>query len=318
MSNERADEFLPWRGRLTPADALPEQGLEEKELTWQRLAERLQKKPRRRFAAWWIAAACFVLAFLPASHLFRTRPAHPPRIALHPAARQPVAPLRGSRRERPTVSPAAAATAQPAVTAPPAATVPPAVSVPAAATVRPAVSVPAAVIVPAVVKTLGPTGRRPTPESNYGEFATIKKTQPGLPPSSADTARVARPGTRDIVPTGALLAAIAPLTPPEGRGEPTPDRRGEPTPDRRGEPTPDLRGEPIPENRREPTPDRAAARRPLRIVYLNELDKTSGLSPVAGNRPPALRLGAAANTADWTANQQNTSLLKIDLTSHNH
>ena len=314
MSNERADEFLPWRGRLTPADALPEQGLEEKELTWQRLAERLQKKPRRRFAAWWIAAACFVLAFLPASHLFRTRPAHPPRIALHPAARQPVAPLRGSRRERPTVSPAAAATAQPAV------------SVPAAATVRPAVSVPAAVIVPAVVKTLRPTVRRPMPESNYGEFATIKKTQPGLPSSSADTARVARPGTRYIVPTGALLAAIAPLTPPEGRGEPTPDRRGEPTPDlrgeptpdRRGEPTPDLRGEPIPENRREPTPDRAAARRPLRIVYLNELDKTSGLSPAPGNRPPALRLGAAANTADWTANQQNTSLLKIDLTSHNH
>ena len=286
MSNERADEFLPWRGRLTPADALPEQGLEEKELTWQRLAERLQKKPRRRFAAWWIAAACFVLAFLPASHLFRTRPAHPPRIALHPAARQPVAPLRGSRRERPAVSPAAAAT------------------------VPPAVSVPAAVIVPAVVKTLRPTGRRPMPESNYGEFATIKKTQPGLPSSSADTARVARPGTRYIVPTGALLAAIAPLTPPEGRGEPTPDRRGEPTPD--------LRGEPIPENRREPTPDRAAARRPLRIVYLNELDKTSGLGPAPGNRPPALRLGAAANTADWTANQQNTSLLKIDLTSHNH
>jgi hypothetical protein len=92
MSNERPNEFLSWRGQLTPPDALPEQGLEDKELSWQRLAERLQREPRRRGIAWWIAAACLILAFFfPATHLFRTRPTHPNRIAHRPPAqREPV------------------------------------------------------------------------------------------------------------------------------------------------------------------------------------------------------------------------------------
>jgi hypothetical protein len=95
MSNERADEFLSWRGRLTAPDALPEQGLEDKELSWQRLAERLQKQPRH-YIAWWIAAACLILAFfLPTTHLFRGRPAHPGRpnrVATRTPARIPAAP----------------------------------------------------------------------------------------------------------------------------------------------------------------------------------------------------------------------------------
>src|SRR5580704_13057453 len=95
MSNERADEFLSWRGRLSAPDALPEQGLEDKELSWQRLAERLQKQPRRRYITWWIAAACLIVAFfLPATHLFRGRPAHPGRpnrVAARTPARIPVA-----------------------------------------------------------------------------------------------------------------------------------------------------------------------------------------------------------------------------------
>jgi hypothetical protein len=75
MSNEKADEFLSWRGRLSSPDALPEQGLDDKELSWQRLAERLERKPARRGAAWWIAAACLLMALLPATRFFRAGPA---------------------------------------------------------------------------------------------------------------------------------------------------------------------------------------------------------------------------------------------------
>src|ERR1700690_585869 len=92
MSNERPDEFLPWRGQLTAPDALPEMGVDDKEQSWQRLAERLQKQPRRPGIAWWIAPACLILAFfLPATHLLRIRPIHPNRVAHRPAIqRQPV------------------------------------------------------------------------------------------------------------------------------------------------------------------------------------------------------------------------------------
>jgi hypothetical protein len=107
MSNERADEFLCWRGRLTAPDALPEQGLEDKELSWQRLAERMQKQPRRHYIAWWIAAACLILAFfLPTTHLFHGRPAHPGRpnrVATRTPARIPVAP--GGAADRAVANP---------------------------------------------------------------------------------------------------------------------------------------------------------------------------------------------------------------------
>jgi hypothetical protein len=92
MSNERPNEFLSWRGQLTAPDALPEQGVDDREQSWQRLAERLQKQPRRRGIAWWIAAACLILAFFfPASHLFRARPTRFNRVAQRPPVqRQPV------------------------------------------------------------------------------------------------------------------------------------------------------------------------------------------------------------------------------------
>ena len=92
MSNERPNEFLPWRGQLTAPDALPEKGLEDKEQSWQRLAERLQKQPRRRGITWWVAAACLILAFFfPATHLFRARPTRPNHIAHRSSVqRQPV------------------------------------------------------------------------------------------------------------------------------------------------------------------------------------------------------------------------------------
>jgi hypothetical protein len=84
MSNERTDEFLSWRGRLDQPDALPEQGLDNHEASWQRLAERLREKPRR-LTGYWVAAACLLLALIPAIRLF-----HPQAriIALRPSTPQ--------------------------------------------------------------------------------------------------------------------------------------------------------------------------------------------------------------------------------------
>jgi hypothetical protein len=92
MSNERTDDFLSWRGRLDQPDALPEQGLDNHEASWQRLAERLREKPRR-LTGYWVAAACLLLALIPAVRFLHPRsPATalrtPAPVALHPLVRQ--------------------------------------------------------------------------------------------------------------------------------------------------------------------------------------------------------------------------------------
>jgi hypothetical protein len=97
MSNERPDDFLSWRRTLSQPGALSEHGLEDKEISWEKLAERLRDKPRRRWTGYWIAAACLLLALVPVARLFRDHPrAEGPRpaalrsavlrrTALHPA-----------------------------------------------------------------------------------------------------------------------------------------------------------------------------------------------------------------------------------------
>lgn len=102
MSNERPDEFLSWRGRLSRPDALPEQGLDDRELSWEKLAERLREKPRRR-TGYWIAAACLLLALAPVARLFRDRPG---RVYLHPSVQRQV--QRPARPERVAAAPGAA------------------------------------------------------------------------------------------------------------------------------------------------------------------------------------------------------------------
>ena len=101
MSNERPDEFLAWRGRLGQHDALPEQGLDDREATWERLNARLgsvlneERQPgmtvrpgedgldreraigkgtRRRIYRYGIAAAFLLLALIPATRFFPDRP----------------------------------------------------------------------------------------------------------------------------------------------------------------------------------------------------------------------------------------------------
>lgn len=86
MSRKEPDEFLAWRAVLSSPTALPEHGLDDRELTWQRLAERLDRKPRRVAFGWWVAAACLLMVSLPASLFFHGHTAH----ARHAGAVHPV------------------------------------------------------------------------------------------------------------------------------------------------------------------------------------------------------------------------------------
>jgi hypothetical protein len=109
MSNERPNEFLPWRTKLNGTEATPGYRVDDTEQSWQRLAERLGKQPRRRAMAWWIAAACLILAFFfPAAHLFRGRPTHPARFATRPIPAghdpRPSGPLQRVTKLQPAVS----------------------------------------------------------------------------------------------------------------------------------------------------------------------------------------------------------------------
>jgi hypothetical protein len=72
MSNERTDEFLKWRGLLDQPDARPDQVLDDREATWQKLADRLGERRRNRLSGYRIAAACLLFVLLiPAARLFQ-------------------------------------------------------------------------------------------------------------------------------------------------------------------------------------------------------------------------------------------------------
>ena len=94
MSDERPDEFFSWRSRLGPPDALPEQGLDNRDLTWEKLAARLEKAPaRRRLPAYRIAAACLLLLLIPAARLFHNHQTQTPHQSGAVASRPPDAGL---------------------------------------------------------------------------------------------------------------------------------------------------------------------------------------------------------------------------------
>jgi hypothetical protein len=74
MSKERTDEFLQWRGLVDQPDTRPDQVLDDKEATWQKLAERLGERRRNRLSSYRIAAACLLFALIiPAVRLFQDR-----------------------------------------------------------------------------------------------------------------------------------------------------------------------------------------------------------------------------------------------------
>jgi hypothetical protein len=75
MSRERTDEFQKWRGLIDQPDARPDRVLDDKEATWQKLAERLGERRRNRLSGYRIAVACllFGLLIIPATRLFQDR-----------------------------------------------------------------------------------------------------------------------------------------------------------------------------------------------------------------------------------------------------
>lgn len=114
MSNEKHDEFSSWRSLLGSRDALPEYGLDSRDRAWEKLTRRLQPQPAtrrdllqagstdrkrpaaRRYFVYWMAAACFLIALIPATLLRRipTRmvTAPGPAQANAPAVRPPLRP----------------------------------------------------------------------------------------------------------------------------------------------------------------------------------------------------------------------------------
>ncbi|HVS96938.1 MAG TPA: hypothetical protein VHE54_10640 [Puia sp.] len=92
MPNERKDEFLSWRSRLDPMEGIPGQGLDDRELTWARLMDRLRGKPRRRLPVYAIVAACLLLLTIPAARFFHGRSSRkttPPFVQAAAPATQP-------------------------------------------------------------------------------------------------------------------------------------------------------------------------------------------------------------------------------------
>jgi hypothetical protein len=110
MSNERIDEFLSWRHRLDDPRGVPGQGLDDREATWERLMDKIAETPRRRrFFGYRLAAACMLLALIPAIRLFQGR--HVRVVTMRPVElRRVVAPWAPPGRK---IVPAAVATRTP-------------------------------------------------------------------------------------------------------------------------------------------------------------------------------------------------------------
>jgi hypothetical protein len=95
MSNERTDEFLRWRGLLDQPDARPDLALDDREATWQKLADRLGERRRNRLSGYRLAAACLLLlALVPAFRFARGR--HEKPLAIRSAYRQVISPAAAS------------------------------------------------------------------------------------------------------------------------------------------------------------------------------------------------------------------------------
>jgi hypothetical protein len=91
--NERSlpAEGTAWSRRLEEPGALPGAGLTDKEAAWDKLYDRLRETPRRRTLPWlWAAAACLLLALIPAAFFLRekrtTSRSREPKVAIQPKA----------------------------------------------------------------------------------------------------------------------------------------------------------------------------------------------------------------------------------------
>jgi len=272
-----------WQKILREPDALPGQGLADKDAAWEKLSGRLNAKPRwrLRITGWFgdpfsglrIAAACILVVLIPVSRLFhdRDRPG-PGRPA---AAAQP--------QETIGIHPPATA-GQPQESN--------AIRMPATA---PIVAVPPAVPAPAI--TAGRAGKQPEKRPVADRLASAgTKHIPapaGVPPAKMNSAASAAPA----VPSASTAPSAAIPAPPAL-----------------------ILTESTPPN--PAAPPKPAAKKQWKVVDINELEP-GNTQPrmVAGRQPRLLRLGPGiGNTglAEDPPGRGEDSRLKINLSTQNH
>ncbi|HEY4109667.1 hypothetical protein [Puia sp.] len=135
-SERTPDAFAAWRHKLAQPEALPEQGLTDKDAAWDKLFERLGEKPPRPLFGYRAVAACILILLIPAARLFQDRTTggkdRPVAEKMRPApmqatpgvlpTRQGPAPLPPAKmlkpRTRPAAAPAPTTPGQPATIAP--------------------------------------------------------------------------------------------------------------------------------------------------------------------------------------------------------
>ena len=253
MSDERPDEFFSWRSRLSPPDALPEQGLDSRDLTWEKLARRLGKAPgqdsvshassnsafarlrsagsqplRHRLPVYRIAAACLLLLLIPAALLFQDRPTHTPQ---QPNTNTTTSPKPGTLTAQSPAQPSAQPPAQ-------------AAAQPAPLILRPAEASP-------IIRS-GPTPK---------ELARLRpinnKTQPAQTTSEPHSRQTPAAKSPDSLPPPTLTAGL------------------------------------IPDHLSPVPPQKTLKNNQLRIVHINELDNPNNLAPAMTSirsREPDIRV----------------------------
>jgi len=74
------DAFAEWRQLLRQPDAVPGRELAGKDAAWDKLFDRLNEKPRRRFLGYRLVAACILILLIPATRLFQHQPGNKDRL----------------------------------------------------------------------------------------------------------------------------------------------------------------------------------------------------------------------------------------------
>ena len=61
MLNEKQTDTAGWKSKLEQLDSLQEESIRDKNISWEKLHDRLHENPRRNKIAWYWAAACLLL-----------------------------------------------------------------------------------------------------------------------------------------------------------------------------------------------------------------------------------------------------------------
>ena len=298
MSRETPDEPAGsgqrWRRLLREPDALPGLGLADKDAAWDKLFERLNTKPRRRFFGYRVVAACILVSLIPAMRLFHDGTGAD-RTGYERAQSNSAAGRKG---------------------------------VPVAEKVRPV----AEKVRPEAEK-VRPAAPALRPQETLAERrpVSVARVKPGADPvghSSRAPKRRLLP-ERDLVAGGTSLSRVTPAA--SGAREPDASGTGEPAGTAKAAPAaaanPGIPAPPaiiLAENTPPlpAHPTTAAPKKQLKVVDINELEPCNTRPVmVAGRQPRPLRLGFGlgySGVAENSPARGDESRLKINLTTQNH